>query len=362
MPAPGVAPSGARRLRGRRRSAGAGPVVDTESHLGVLRLPNPIIAASGTYGHGDEVARQGDPSALGAVTVKSLSPEPWAGNPPPRLCGAPAGMLNSVGLANPGVAAWGRDDLPGLLALGARVIVSIWGRSPEEFAAAATAVRAVLDRAVLDRAGLDRAVLDRAVLDRDRVSTAGRVVALEVNVSCPNLEDRGRIFAHHPDSTASAVGEVVDRIGSLPVFAKLSPNAADLVEVARAALASGAAGLTLVNTLLGLSIDAESRRLRLGAGGGGLSGPALKPVALRAVHDVATALPGTPIIGTGGVSNGVDAAEMLLAGASAVGVGTATFRDPRAPEWVAQELARWCARRRVARSRDLVGAACDNSR
>lgn len=328
-------------MRRRLRCPGAGPgrrspfTTDTTAQLGALRLPNPVIAASGTYGHGDEVARLGDPSALGAVTVKSLSLEPWAGNPPPRLCGAPAGMLNSVGLQNPGVAAWGRDDLPGLLALGARVIVSIWGRTAEEFAAAASAVRAVLS-------GSEAAT--------------GGVVALEVNISCPNLEDRGRIFAHHPDSTASAVGSAVDRVGSLPVFAKLSPNAADLIEVARAALSTGAVGLTLVNTLLGLSVDAELRRLRLGAGGGGLSGPALKPVALRAVHDVATALPGTPIIGTGGVSSGLDAVEMLLAGASAVGVGTATFRHPRAPERVAEELARWCARHGVARSSDLVGA------
>jgi dihydroorotate dehydrogenase (NAD+) catalytic subunit len=177
-----------------------------------------------------------------------------------------------------------------------------------------------------------------------------------VNVSCPNLEDRGEMFAHHPDATAAAIGASVAEIGDVPVFAKLSPNVTDLRPIAAAAMEAGATGLTLVNTLLGLAIDAEHRRPRLGAGGGGLSGPAIKPVALRAVWDVSLALPGVPIIGTGGVATGVDAVEMLLAGASAVGVGTATFHDPRAAERIAHELARWCRRQRVARVADLVGA------
>jgi dihydroorotate dehydrogenase (NAD+) catalytic subunit len=177
-----------------------------------------------------------------------------------------------------------------------------------------------------------------------------------VNVSCPNLEDRGHMFAAHPEATAAALGAVRDQLPpTFPVFAKLSPNVTDLVAVAAAAVAAGAAGLTLINTVLGLAIDAETRRPRLGAGGGGLSGPAIKPVALRAVADVARALPGTPIIGTGGVRTGLDAVEMLLAGASAVGVGTATFFDPRAAEHVVDGLVRWCAEHGVARSADLVG-------
>jgi dihydroorotate dehydrogenase (NAD+) catalytic subunit len=302
--------------------------VDLTTTLGAVVLPNPVIAASGTYGHSDEVARLGDPSAIGAVTAKSLSPYPWAGNPAPRVVEATAGMLNSVGLQNPGVDAWVEHDLPPLLARGARVIASIWGRTIDDFAKAAAALAPAADR----------------------------LVALEVNVSCPNLEDRGEMFAHHPQATAGAIGAVVAEIGTLPVFAKLSPNVTDVRPVAAAAMEAGAAGLTLVNTLLGLAIDAEGRRPRLGAGGGGLSGPAIKPVALRAVWDVSRALPGVPIIGTGGVASGVDAVEMLLAGATAVGVGTATFHDPRAPQRIAEELIRWCRRHGVSRAADLVGA------
>ena len=305
-----------------------GRPVDLTATLGRLVLPNPIVAASGTYGHSDEVARLGDPSALGAVTAKSLSAFPWEGNPAPRVIEAAAGMLNSVGLQNPGVDAWVAHDLPPLLDRGARVIASIWGRTVDDFAKAA--------------AGLAPA--------------AERLVALEVNVSCPNLEDRGQMFAHHPETTAAVIRAAVAEIGDLPVFAKLSPNVTDLRPVAGAAVDAGATGLTLVNTLLGLAIDAEGRRPRLGAGGGGLSGPAIKPVALRAVWEVSRALPGVPIIGTGGVASGVDAVEMLLAGAGAVGVGTASFHDPRAPERIAAELARWCRRHRVERVADLVGA------
>ncbi|MGQ0804029.1 MAG: dihydroorotate dehydrogenase [Actinomycetota bacterium] len=305
--------------------------VDTRVHLGPIELPNPIVAASGTFGHGDEVARLCDPAKLGAVTVKSLAPYEWPGNPAPRLHMTTGGMLNSVGLEGPGVEHWVEHELPTLRELGGRVIASVWGRTVDDFALAAK-------------------MLHPARAD---------LLAVEVNVSCPNLEDRSRMFAHAPEPTAAAVTAVVDAVGGLPVFAKLSPNVADLTDVAGAALEAGATGLTLVNTVLGLLVDAEHRRPVLGAGGGGLSGPAIKPVALRVVHDVSRVFPGTPIIGTGGITSGTDAAEMLLAGASAVGVGTATFRDPRAPLRIARDLARWCARHHVVRVEDLVGALED---
>jgi dihydroorotate dehydrogenase (NAD+) catalytic subunit len=302
--------------------------VDTAVRVGALALPNPIVAASGTFGHGDEVARLCPPDALGAVTVKSLAAYPWDGNPAPRLHPATAGMLNSVGLQGPGVTAWIEEDLPALRAMGARVIVSLWGRNVGEFADAAR-------------------LLAPAVAD---------LVAVEVNVSCPNLEDRSRIFAHSIESTTAVVEAVRSADLGLPVLAKLSPNTDELPEIAEAAVTAGADALTLVNTVLGFAIDADTRRPVLGAGRGGLSGAAIKPVALRAVYDVTQALPGVPVIGTGGVASGRDAVEMLLAGASAVGVGTATFRDPRAPKRILDELIHWCAEQGVDRVADLTGA------
>jgi dihydroorotate dehydrogenase (NAD+) catalytic subunit len=295
--------------------------------LGGLELPAPVVTASGTFGHGDEVARLGTPARLGAVTAKSLCPEPWAGKPAPRLHMTAAGMLNAVGLQGPGIPAWLEHDLPALRAAGARVIASVWGQTVDEFARAAALL----------------------------VPARAELVAVEVNVSCPNLHDRAQMFAHDPEATAAAVAAVAGAGLDLPVFAKLSPNVTDLTLIARAAVAAGADGLTLVNTFMGLLIDAETRRPVLGGGGGGLSGPAIKPVALRAVHDVTRALPDTPVIGTGGVQSGVDAVEMMLAGASAVAVGTANFLDPHAPYRVLDEMRAWCAAHGVARVRDLTG-------
>lgn len=309
------------------RRAARSAAVDLTVHVGAVALANPVVAASGTYGHGDEVARLGDPASLGAVTVKSLAAYPWPGNPPPRLHPAPAGMLNAVGLQGPGVAHWVEHELPALEACGARVVVSLWGRTVADFAAAAAAL----------------------------APASGRVLAVEVNASCPNLEDRAHVFAHAPGSTAAVVRAVRAEVGDLPLWCKLSPNVTDLREIAGAAVEAGADALTLVNTVMGLLVDAERRRPVLGHGGGGLSGPAIKPIALRAVHEVHRALPRVPIVGTGGVVRGVDAVEMMLAGASAVGVGTATFRDPRAPERVRDEVAAWCAAHGVARVASLTG-------
>ncbi|MGH9007087.1 MAG: dihydroorotate dehydrogenase [Acidimicrobiales bacterium] len=299
--------------------------VDLTTRVGSVTLANPVMTASGTAGHGTELAPYGRLAALGAHVVKSLSAEPWAGNEAPRVTESDAGMVNSVGLSGPGVEAWLEHELPALRDAGATVVVSIWGRSVEGFAKAAAMLRGV---------GLP-------------------VVAVEVNVSCPNVEDRSRMFAHHPRATAEAVA--ASECG-LPRWAKLSPNVPDVGEIAAAALGAGAEGLTLVNTLLAMVVDPERRQAVLGAGGGGLSGPPLRPVATRAIAECRRAFPGAAIVGVGGVAEGRHAAELLVAGADAVQVGTATFRDPRAPWRVLEGLGRWCERHGVGAVGELVGS------
>lgn len=301
--------------------------VDLRTFVGSVPLPTPVLTASGTAGHGAELASYVDLSTLGAVVVKSLSAQPWPGNPAPRVHETPAGMLNSVGLQGPGVAAWIAHELPLLNDRGARVVASIWGRSAQEYAQAAS-----------------------------MLAGASGVIAVEVNVSCPNIEDRGRMFAHSAPATAQAVS--ASAACGLPLWVKLSPNTPDIVDIAGAALEAGAETLVLVNTVLGMAIDAKRRTYRLGsaAGGGGLSGPAIRPVAVRAVHDCRAAFPRVGIVGVGGVCRGVDVVEMMLAGADAVEVGTATFRDPRAPARVLSGLKRWCRVHDVADVRSLVGA------
>ncbi len=304
--------------------------VDLAVRVGSVVLPNPVMTASGTAGHADELAAYVPLGELGAVVVKSLSPEPWPGNPAPRVHQTPAGMLNSVGLQGPGIEAWLADDLPRLAAAGARVVVSIWGQRVGDFAKAAAALEG-----------------------------ADGVVALEINVSCPNLEDRRRMFAHSPTATAEVVAAVRAACPSLPGWAKLSPTVADIAEIAGAALHAGAEAVTLVNTALGMAIDVETRRPVLGSGGagGGLSGPAIHPIAVRAVYDVRAAHPDVGIVGVGGVQHGRDAVELLLAGADAVQVGTASFRDPRAPLTVLRGLEAWCAGHGVRSVASLQGAA-----
>jgi len=232
----------------------------------------------------------------------------WAGNPAPRLHPTERGMLNAVGLQGPGVAHWLRHVLPGLVATGATVVASIWGRSVADYAAAADLLAAA----------------------------PAEVVAVEVNLSCPNLEGRSSIFAHDAELSAQVIAATAGC--GRPRWAKLSANTDRIVDVAAAVSSAGAEAVTCINTLLGLAYDRETRRPALGAGGGGLSGPAIHPVAVRAVHDVRAALPDLPIVGVGGVATGWDAEELMLAGAVAVQVGTATFADPRASLHVLHEL------------------------
>jgi dihydroorotate dehydrogenase (NAD+) catalytic subunit len=308
--------------------------VDLTAQVGSVVLKNPVLTASGTAGHGTEMEGYLDYSALGGFVTKSLSAMPWKGNAAPRLRETPCGLLNSVGLQGPGVEQWRQKELPKLRDSGATVVASIWGNTVAEFEAAA-----------------------------QMIAGAEGVVAVEVNVSCPNLEDRSRMFAHSPSATAEAV--YASSAAGLPMWVKLSPNVGDIVEVAAAGLSAGAEALVLVNTVLGMVIDAEHWTYRLGSGpaGGGLSGPAIRPVALRAVHDCRQAFPrGAPgpagipvsIVGVGGVSSGLDAVELMMAGADAVEVGTASLRDPRAPMKVMSELARWCRRHHLSHVRELV--------
>lgn len=295
--------------------------------VGSVRLPNPVMTASGTGGHGAELEAYQPLGELGAVVVKSLLADPWPGNPAPRVHATPAGMLNSVGLQGPGVAAWLADDLPGLTATGARVVASIWGRSVEDYARASAALAEAPDA----------------------------VVAVEVNLSCPNTEAGRDLFAHDPADTARVV--TATAACGRPRWAKLSPNTPLVVDVARAAAHAGAEAVTLANTVMGMAIDPETRTYRLGAGerGGGLSGAAIHPVAVRVVHDVHRAEPDLPIVGVGGVVDGPSAVELLLAGARAVQVGTASFADPRAPSRVRDDLEHWCRRRGVLSVAELSG-------
>ncbi len=311
----------------RYRAGRRGGAVDLTARIGSVDLPNPVMTASGTAGHGAELSAYFPLSELGAVVVKSLAAFPWPGNPPPRVHETTAGMLNSVGLQGPGVGAWLADELPGLLAAGARVVASIWGRTVEEYARAAAML----------------------------AGAPPQVIAVEVNVSCPNLEDRRRMFAQCAAATEAAVA-ATEGCGR-PRWAKLSPNVGDVAEIAEAARRGGAEAVTLVNTVMGMAIDPLTRRPRLAGNGGGLSGTAIHPVAVRAVYDVAAALPDLPIVGVGGVGDGHDAAELVLAGAAAVQVGTATFADPRAPIRVLSGLRTWAEGQGITRVDEVVGAA-----
>lgn len=289
-----------------------------------LRLKNPVIAASGTFGYGLEYGAQLDLAALGGFVTKGVSLRPRDGNPPPRICETAAGMLNAIGLANVGLEVFLGEKLPKLRQLDTAVVVNLYGEAVEEFAELAR-----------------------------RLTAAGGVAALELNVSCPNVKAGGMAFGCAP----GPVGEITAAVRAatdLPVWVKLTPNVTDPVGIARAAEAAGADAVCLINTLLGMAIDARRKRPRLANVYGGLSGPAIKPVALRMVHQVSRAI-GIPVVGLGGIVNGEDAAEFLLAGAAAVQVGTANFLDPAACVRVAAELEAFCVDQGVAAVSGLVG-------
>jgi dihydroorotate dehydrogenase (NAD+) catalytic subunit len=287
------------------------PAVELSTRVGSVELRSAVMTASGTAGYGTELADSFDLASIGAVVTKSLAAFAWDGNPAPRLHPTAQGMINAVGLQGPGVGHWLEHVLPDLAATGATIVASIWGRSVDDYRSAAELLAAA----------------------------PPAVVAVEVNLSCPNLEGRRSIFAHDPALSAEVIASTAGC--GRPRWAKLSANTDRIVEVAEAVAAAGADAVTCINTMLGFAYDPTTRRPALAAGGGGLSGRAIHPIAVRAVHDVHAALPELPIVGVGGVASGWDAVELLLAGASAVQVGTASFADPRATANVQRELAEW---------------------
>ena len=299
--------------------------VDMSARLGRLCLRNPVMTASGTFGFGSEYEDLMDVDALGAIVTKGISLKPRLGNPAPRTAETPAGMLNAVGLQNPGLEAFVCDKLPWLKAARPAVVVNILGD-------------AVSDYVELAR-GLDG---------------ADGVDALEVNISCPNVAAGGLAFGSDP-KVAAEVCAAVRQNCSLPVLVKLSPNVTDLVEIAKAVAAEGADGLTLINTIRGMAIDPLSGRPRLGNLIGGLSGPAMRPVAVRAVYEVHQALD-IPIVGCGGITRDLDAVEFFRAGASAVQVGSATFRDPGVACAVLEGLEKFVAEQDLDACSRLTGA------
>jgi dihydroorotate dehydrogenase (NAD+) catalytic subunit len=299
--------------------------VDTRVRIGAVELPNPVIAASGTFGYGTEFAGIVPLGAVGAISVKGLSLGPYEGKPAPRLVETPAGMLNAIGLQNIGVEAFVRDRLPELVGAGARVVANFWGDSPEEFAACA-----------------------------ERLDGVAGIVALELNAASPNRPEWGGVIAADPKALAAVVRAVRSRVRH-PLWVKLSPNTSDIVAVGRAAEGEGADALSAINTLRGMAVDLATRRPALASTTGGLSGPALKPVALAMVHALARGVR-IPVIGIGGIRSGEDALEFLACGAHAVQVGTATFYDPAAPVRIAREIEAWCRHHAVAAVASVTGS------
>ena len=311
--------------------------VDMTVRLGPATLPSPMMTASGCAANGRELARFFDIRELGAFVTKSVMADPRSGRGTPRMAETPSGMLNSIGLQGPGISAFVDQDLAWLKQAGARTLVSIAGNTSGEFADVAATLRA------------------SAAFDA--------VVGVEVNISCPNVANRGLVFACDPMASAKVIALVREQLPrDVPIFAKLSPDVTDIVSVAPACVKAGADGLTMINTLLGMVSDTERLRPQVAGVTGGLSGPAVRPVAVRAIWQTRAAmlegrLPTVPIIGVGGVRTGRDALELVAAGASAVQVGTATFNDPTAPVRVGRELAGLLEDKGFERLADVVGVA-----
>lgn len=298
---------------------------DISAGIGGLRLHSPVLTASGCFGSGREMSSLTDLHALGAVVCKTVTPEARKGISPPRAAETPSGMLNAIGLQNPGVQSLRENDLAWLHEQGVPAIASIGGHSVDDYVHCAEVLRG-----------------------------APGLVAVELNLSCPNLGDRGLMFALAAERTSEVVRAVRGSV-DVPLLCKLSPDVTSLVEIATAAVEAGADGLSLINTTLGMAIDVDSFAPKLSTGTGGLSGPAIRPIAVRCVWQVHRAMPEVPIVGMGGIATARDAIEFILAGASAVAIGTANFSDPRATERVARGIAEFCRERGIVRLQDIRG-------
>jgi dihydroorotate dehydrogenase (NAD+) catalytic subunit len=302
---------------------------DFSTTLGPAWFPTPMFTASGCASSGKELSQFFPLRDIGAVVTKSIMLKARPGRPTPRMAETPSGMLNSIGLQGPGIDAFLANDIPWLLQQRARVIVSIAGENIDEY----------------------------TVLARKLRSVAG-ISAVEVNISCPNVENRGLVFACDPDASRAVVDGVRRTLGGdLPIIVKLSPDVTDIVEIARGVIAAGADGLSLINTLLGMVINVDTMRPHLAGKMGGLSGPAIRPVAVRAIYEVHQAFPKIPILGMGGIRSGRDAFELVLAGASGVSVGTATFANPKAVVNVQNELRDILVRKGFNSLKEAVGFA-----
>ena len=310
-------------------SESGAPQFDYSTLLGDRRIPNPILTASGTAGSGKELSQFFSLTELGAIVTKSIMLKPRSGRATLRMAETPSGMLNSIGLQGPGIDLFLENDIPWLLSQGARIVVSIAGESVEDY----------------------------AVLARKLRSVAG-ITAIEVNISCPNVENRGQVFACNPVTARAAIEAVRRNLGGeVPIFAKLSPDVTDIAAIATEVVDAGADGLALINTILGMVIDTNTMFPKLSQKTGGLSGPAVRPVAVRAIYQVHAALPHVPIIGLGGVTTGRDAFELVLAGASAISVGTATFGNPTAAITIKEELEALCIERGFHTFHQAIGFA-----
>ncbi|ASY26411.1 dihydroorotate dehydrogenase (NAD+) catalytic subunit [Candidatus Planktophila versatilis] len=315
-----------------RPYSGGSPVtlpVDMSTTLANAWFPTPIFTASGCASSGKELSQFFALKDVGAIVTKSVMTKPRHGRPTPRMAETPSGMLNSIGLQGPGIDAFLANDLPWLLEQKARVVVSIAGETIEEYSTLARKIR-----------------------------SASGISALEVNISCPNVENRGLVFACDPDASRRVIDGVRKTIGGeLPIIAKLSPDVTNLPEIAKGVVDAGADALALINTVLGMVINLETMKPHLGGKTGGLSGPAIKPIAVRAIYQVHAALPHVPILGMGGVSSGRDALELILAGASAISVGTASFGNPTALITIQNELRELLVARGFATMQQAVGYA-----